>query len=532
MNLIVFSGLRNRHCFLFLFLLGLVLLSLPAETFANLHTLAPKPISADLRNSVFRISVVSQTPDYTIPWNPGQMNQGAGTGFMIAGNLIMTNAHVSSNARFIALEKEGDSRKYEARVKFIAHDCDLAVLEVLDESFFEGMTPLMFGGIPSLDSTVTVVGYPIGGKRLSVTRGVVSRIDYQVYSHSSADSHLTIQIDAAINPGNSGGPVLQDGRVVGVAFQVISAGVAQNVGYMIPVPVIERFLTDISDGQYDQYVDLGIWDFPLLNSAHRRAVGLKPGDYGVVVGGVLAAGASGGVIHVGDVLLTIDDHPIFSNGTVEMDGSRVQMMEVVERKFKGESVRLKILRDRTEKEITISLTSPWPYLTLARRHGVRPRFVVFGGLIFQPLSYAFLQSNKTNDIHVLYHYASFLDKDIYLDKPEMIVISKILPDPINTYSGGFVNAIVEKINKKKIRTLEDVSEAFKSPAAYYVIEFLGRGRPLVLERNAVLEARARILGGYGVLQEEYLGDSIVPENWPRTLSQTHAPIVSEQEMRP
>ncbi|MEZ5431637.1 MAG: serine protease [Verrucomicrobiales bacterium] len=84
------------------------------------------------------------------------------------------------------------------------------------------MTPLEIGGIPKLNTTVTAVGYPIGGDRISVTRGVVSRIDFRPYSHSAVDNHLTIQVDAAINPGNSGGPVLQDNKVVRVAFQGFS----------------------------------------------------------------------------------------------------------------------------------------------------------------------------------------------------------------------------------------------------------------------------------------------------------------------
>ena len=163
----------------------------------------------------------------------------------------MTNAHVVSNARFLAVSKEGDPKPYPARVVHVAHDCDLALLTVDNPQFFNNTMSLDFGGIPVIESTVSVYGYPIGGDRLSVTRGVVSRIDFQTYSHSGVDSHLTIQIDAAINPGNSGGPVLQDGKVVGVAFQGYSGDVAQNVGYMIPTPVIRRFLKDVEDGRYD-----------------------------------------------------------------------------------------------------------------------------------------------------------------------------------------------------------------------------------------------------------------------------------------
>jgi len=272
------------------------------------------------------------------------------------------------------VEKEGDSRKYEANIKFIAHDCDLAILEVVDESFLDGLTPLPFGDVPHLNSTVMVIGYPIGGSRLSVTRGVVSRIDYQVYSHSSADSHLAIQIDAAINPGNSGGPVLQDNVVVGVAFQAYRGNVAQGVGYMIPIPVIQRFLTDIKDKNYDKYVDLGVYLFPLINETYRRALGLDPGDYGVVVSHVLAAGASAGILKAGDVLLSIEGLPIYSNGHVVIDGRRVMMAEVVERKFKGDTVQLNIFRDKKEMDVAITLNTPWPYMMLARRQSSHDLF--------------------------------------------------------------------------------------------------------------------------------------------------------------
>ena len=494
----------NRLAYLFIFLW----LSVIAK---EVH--AEELISKKISNSVVKISVIAQHPDYSMPWNPGRVVQTSGTGFLISDNRILTNAHVSSNARFIVIEKDGDSRKYEATVKYIAHDCDLAILKVVEESFLDGLTPMTFGGVPNLNSTVMVVGYPIGGNRLSVTRGVVSRIDYQVYSHSSADSHLAIQIDAAINPGNSGGPVLQKNAVVGVAFQAYRGNVAQGVGYMIPMPVIQRFLTDIEDRHYDNYVDLGVYLFPLVNKTYRRALGLGPGDYGVVVSHVLSAGASAGVLKAGDVLLSIENLPIHSNGHVEIGGRRVQMAEVVERKFKGDTVRLKIIRDNKEMEVAVTLSTPWPYLTQAHRHDVQPRFVLFGGVVFQPLSFGFIKASNVDDIHILYHYSRFLDDEIYLKKPEVVVISRILPDPVNAYLNHSVNSIVHKINNKVVRTLEDVSASFKESDDYYVIKLLGKGRPIVIERKAAMEARGRILERYDVLKEAYLGDAIVPDGW-------------------
>lgn len=140
--------------------------------------------AARVADSLVRIQATSQEPNYRAPWSGGEVASGVGAGFIITGNRIMTNAHVVSNSRFLAVSKEGDPKPYPARVVHVAHDCDLALLTVDDPRFFENTVPLHFGGIPVIESTVSVYGYPIGGDRLSVTRGVVSRIDFQTYSHS------------------------------------------------------------------------------------------------------------------------------------------------------------------------------------------------------------------------------------------------------------------------------------------------------------------------------------------------------------
>ena len=189
-----------------------------------------------LYDSVVKIEVATQVPDYRTPWNSGRFSGGTGTGFIIGPNQILTNAHVVSDNRRLLVTRRGSSRKHVARVRHIAHDCDLALIELQDFEPFERLPYLDIGGMPTLESRVSAIGYPVGGERLSVTQGVVSRIDFSNYSHSRADSHLVIQIDAAINPGNSGGPVVQDGKVVGVAFQGNTQ--ADNVGYIIPTPVV------------------------------------------------------------------------------------------------------------------------------------------------------------------------------------------------------------------------------------------------------------------------------------------------------
>src|ERR1700730_8450732 len=280
----------------------------------------PKP-NGPVQQSLVRITSTEVSPDYKAPWNAGSLGRGIGAGFVIDGNRIMTNAHVVSNARYLTVERDSDPNKYPAKVLFVAHDCDLALITVEAPGFFKGMIPLQFGGIPELESVVSAYGYPIGGERMSVTTGIVSRVDFQLYTHSSVDQHLAIQISAQINPGNSGGPVMQDAKVVGVAFQGYSGDVAQGVAYMIPTPVMNRFLKDVSNGHYDEYPDLAITYAKLQNPAQRHFLGLKDDDRGALVGTVIAAGPAANSLQAGDVLLAIDDHPIASEANVELEGT-------------------------------------------------------------------------------------------------------------------------------------------------------------------------------------------------------------------
>ena len=461
----------------------------------------------EIRKSIARISNTAQEANYRVPWLPGGMSGGSGTGWVVSADRLLTNAHVVSNARFLTVEKEDDPKKYIATVEHIAHDCDLAILKVQDASFFKGTKPLPLGGIPALESVVTVFGYPIGGDRMSVTQGIVSRIDFRTYAHSVVDSHLSIQIDAAINPGNSGGPVMQGTKVVGVAFQGFSGDVAQNVGYMIPTPVIQHFLDDIKDGHYDRYMDLSIGIGNTLNPAMRKARGLKDDDRGVIVTSVQSAGVCAGQVLVGDVLLTIDGLDIASDGMVELEGERVLMSEVAERKFLGDKVKFALLRDKKPVDVTVMFDRPWPFTMLSNTYDTQPHYVLFGGLLFQPLSRNLLAAYQFTSDRINFHYDFFISKELYKERPEIVVLSALLPDPLNTYLGEFQQGIVDEVNDRKIRTLKNLAEALEAKADFYVIKFVGHGRPLVLERTAVEAARERIGKRYNVLAEQNLGSA-------------------------
>lgn len=75
------------------------------------------------------------------------------------------------------MKRRDDDRKFIAKVLAIGTDCDIALLTVEEKGFWEGVDSLSLGPLPRLQDFVTVVGYPIGGDSISVTSGVVSRIE-------------------------------------------------------------------------------------------------------------------------------------------------------------------------------------------------------------------------------------------------------------------------------------------------------------------------------------------------------------------
>ena len=133
--------------------------------------------------SVVQVLLYSQTPVWDAPWRSNPVAGSSGSGFVIDGERVMTNAHVVSWAKQIVLRRFQDPRPWQAQVEHISHECDLAVLKVTEPGFFEGLDPLPIGELPKVRSTVVTCGYPSGGEQISYTSGVVSRIELQNYVH-------------------------------------------------------------------------------------------------------------------------------------------------------------------------------------------------------------------------------------------------------------------------------------------------------------------------------------------------------------
>lgn len=453
----------------------------------------------DIKHSIVKIYTKSIEADYEYPWNILRRSSWTGSGCIIAGERILTNAHVVSNHTHVQVRRNGQAKKWIAKVLHVSHDADLAVLTVEDSAFFTA-SYLEFGGLPELQSDVFVYGYPKGGDTLSVTKGVVSRVEHQPYVHSSLN-FLAAQIDAAINPGNSGGPAIVDGEIVGVVMQ--SAWDSENIGYIAPTPIIEHFLKDIEDGAYDGFPALGVRVQQLNNPGHREMYGMGEGESGVLISQISPLSPAKGKLKVKDVITAIDGHSIADDKTVEFrKDERTDFRHFVDLHHIGDYVRFDVLRKAKPLSVRFKLNKSLDdlYIVPMERYDAQPNYYIFGGLVFSKLTKDYL--NEWEDIS--YAPSHFREKYSHGHKhrkeDEVVIITNVLATDMNEGYHDVENWIITKVNGKNVRNLKELIaliEGRTNGSGFITFENTN-GLEIVIDRAKAVGEKEKLLKKYRI----------------------------------
>ncbi|MCE0523367.1 MAG: trypsin-like peptidase domain-containing protein [Methylacidiphilales bacterium] len=463
----------------------------------------PLPEGSEPEKSVVQIFTEFVEPNWSAPWMFDLPHRASGTGFLIDGDRIMTNAHVVAWTKELVVRRYHDPKPYFARVEFVAHDIDLAVIKVDDPDFYKGMKPLEFGPLPKVRSTVVTYGFPAGGEQISYTRGVVSRIEVEEYVHIGNRAFLAVQTDAAINPGNSGGPVIQDDKVVGVAFEGISG--LQSTGYFIPTVIIHHFLDDIKDGAYDGVPEAGLRLAPLQNPAFRKMLKL-PDDskQGVRVDQILDIPTTQALIKPDDVIMQVGDYPVDDDGTITFDGNTVGVSAAVDLAQSGQTIPLKIWRDGQQIDVNLPVKVYNDDDAQGNQYDVLPHYYIYGGLVFTPLSLDYLKTfgqdwSDSAGRELIYELVYRHIENPKLWRPEPVVLASILDHPVNANFTTRGQAMVDKINGIRIERLSDVPKALAATKGTdAIIEFLPDHHFEVINKDEAEKANLQILNNYGV----------------------------------
>jgi S1-C subfamily serine protease len=465
-----------------------------------------------VRKSVVKIFATRHRPDPYRPWTKASPQESTGSGVVIDGKRILTNAHVVNYASQIFVQFEKSSEKVAASTVVAAPGIDLAVLKLEDESSFDGHPPLTSSTkLPGIQQSVLTCGYPQGGNELSVTRGIVSRIEFADY-YLDVEG-LRIQVDAAINPGNSGGPVVADGQLIGIVFSKLEK--SDNIGYIIPMEEIALFLKDITDGRYDGKLNLPVEVQPLENPGIRSKLKLDKKTTGVLVRKIHRRDRSY-PLHVDDVLTRIGDHLIDNNGMVKIEEDRlIKYLYLVQRQARNGSLTLTVLRGGKEIKLDVPIDASREQLFPAL-YANPPSYFIYGPLAFTEASQEYVRDTLTGSkgedsgetaSHWIYTgnpmFTRYGDDPAFLGEHIVIVAYPMFSHKIGKgYREPYADAVAE-VNGVRIRNLKHFVEVLRDATGEFV-EFTFHGHftdKLVFNRKEALAATEEVLSDNGIRQQ-------------------------------
>ncbi len=278
-----------------------------------------------------------------------QIEQDIGTGFIVdPKGLIITNKHVVSDLRAQYRVISANNQTYEVQNIYRDPSNDLAILKIEGQD----LPTVELGNSDNLrvGQFALAIGTALGEFPHTVTTGVVSGLGRGIVAGSFFTGYVeeldnVIQTDAAINSGNSGGPLLNSaGQVIGINVAVAQG--AQNIGFAIPINIAKSML--------DNFYQTGEFSRPFLGVRYTTITKeaailneIPEGAYVVEV--ITGSSAAEAGIRPGDIITEIAGQKIKDD--------QESMAEIVNKKRVGETITIKIWREKETREIQVRLRS-------------------------------------------------------------------------------------------------------------------------------------------------------------------------------
>ena len=468
---------------------------------------APVASSSDpVANSVVKVFSTVLVPQYYKPWTKGSPSEQTGSGVVIGGHRILTNAHVVLYAREVQIQANQGGDRVSATVEAIAPGIDLAVLKLDDERFFDTHLPLAEAkGLPQIKDPVMVYGYPKGGDTLSITKGIVSRIEFATYNN--AVRGLRIQIDAAVNPGNSGGPAVAGDKMVGLAFSHL--GDSENIGYIIPCEEIDLFLQSIAGSSYAGKPALYDEFQTLQNPALRAFLKLDKATQGILVHKPFDP-SDAYPLKEWDLVTKIGDAPVDDQGMVASgDDLHLFFLYMVQKTVRDGKVPLTVLRNGKELRVDVPALSSRPSIT-PPLEGTYPSYFILGPLVFSEVTREYMGGyiTATNGADLLARAAFRMNPMVvrWGDRPEfdgerlVVVASPFFADKLAQGYSSPSGRVVRNVNGVPIRNLRHLVEIVRDSKDEFIqIETADLfGETLVFRREELLAETDKILSDNGI----------------------------------
>lgn len=457
-------------------------------------------------DSLIKVNVTSQSYDLQIPWQKQSPNARRGLGVLLAGNRILVTGQMVADATYIELELPESGQKIPAKVVAVDYEANVALLRAASPqkqtAFFAGLKPMSLDTSARIGDSLAVwqtgrvgdlIVTPLRISKVITQRYVVENATFIVYEangiiRSEANSFTL--------------PVVKGGKLAGLLLRYDSKN---QVCTILPAPIIDHFLKDISDGKYEGFPNLGVEFQTTLDDQFREYLGLKNDSRGMFVSGVMKGTSADKVgVKEGDIVLEINGHAVDSRGDYQdPQFGALSISHIVRgRAFVGDKLDVKVLRDG--KEVLLSGTlirkEPGEYLVWPYLFDRGPNYLMMGGLLFQELSQPYLGAFGDNQrggaVLRLARIASHPEEFEKEGRRKLVFLSAVLPTASVQGYERLGGQVVNLVNGRKINDLSDLEEAFKQPGdGIHTIELADFPKLLHVDAIAAERDNLRLVSG-------------------------------------
>ena len=451
-------------------------------------------------SSIVRIVATVRDPDFDAPWQAKSPSTITGTGVVLAGGRVLACAHAVANAAHVRLHRVTTDDACGARVVAVNHDCDLALLVPDETAWLATVEPARLGALPPLRTPIYMFGASEGMHW--VRDGIVSKIDVVRYSHSQRHL-LALVLDVDMDEAQGAGPVFSDDELVGICVQKVNA--EDRVGEVVPASIIQTFLAGVQAERPPRVPSLGITTQNTHNPRLRELCRLPDDGRGVLVIDVDHGGSADGVLARGDVIVAIDGIAVTANGTIayaEVPPHRFDA--IVGEHHLGDRIAVDIFRDGARRTVELELRA-WLPLVPRTHYDRCPDYLVWGGLVFQPLTRDYLTTWSTwwNEAPKEFLDAYYRGRRTP-ERHELVVLTQILADAMNTGYGHLYNEAIAAVNGQVPRDFAAFVETLEHATGLVRIETTSGG-VIAMHAADIRAAMPRILETYQIPAARSLG---------------------------
>ncbi|MCZ6531462.1 MAG: hypothetical protein O7A08_00700 [SAR324 cluster bacterium] len=449
------------------------------------------------------LRITVQEFDPAAPWNKKPERMVQGNALVVEGGRLLTTANMVKNATLIEVRKFGRYPNYPARAVLVDYELDLAILKVDARGFWEGLKPLPLAGKPIAAGRFGIMRWRANGR---FEQGSGEVVELRVATSRFGNLEFPeLRGTTAMSSLGKGEVLTFGGKVVGlVTSQSKTSLNATNS------PLLRLFITAAQQQPYRGFAQRGfVWQ-KLDHAALRQYYGLQDNSPGVLIRRVLAGGTGSGQLRKGDILLKLGEHVIDPEGHIFHPLYGPILFSIAINETLDPFIPAEVLRggQRRILQLERKLFSSADYRVHPYLFDKPIDFEVFGGLILQELSTVYLRmwgKGWRVEAPMRLVIESLLNSlREQGGKPEkVVIISKILPDPVNLGYDDVANTILVKANGKSLTSLNDFRRAALTPPnGFHVLELNpGKGRGwMVFKASEIDAANRRVRQRYGVPQ--------------------------------